>query len=551
MLYGLQKLPELVKRGWGMFVEGESDTLTGWMWDIPTLGIPGKGVWQHEWLAGTEGIDWYLWVEPGAKELALKVSASFPNVGIISAPPGIKDINTALVMKMDIAQLVDNLRAKSQNISQFLADQDTELLQKIRPVLESDDPIELVKTAMRSGYGGDINKPLTVYLALTSRLIKQRKGTMPVHLIVLGPSSAGKNYMITAATDLLPKIDPEEGVLDGSWFSIPAGTPRALIYYDGPTEHRAVVFGEADSIPGLGQSGPGARLDAGEDNPAASAIRNMLQDNVLEYLVVVTQKDGKPPKTYKIKKEGPTMLVTTAIKPLGHQLMTRLFALDIPGDDNQINAALDKIVQNHKHAPADPPGALVAYQKYLQDKAPWDVLVPFLAHIRDGLPRKKVATRVLRDFQQTISFIQSVTIARHFLRQTDSDGRLIADIDDYDTTYELLNPMFIETVSGVTESVTNVVAAVAALKGSDPDGKVSYATLERQLGIHRQQITREVERAVSRGWLIDNEIKPRSPRDIELGEPMPDDKGLPTPQGIREAFRHSVTRITASEDEEV
>ncbi|PZC47672.1 MAG: hypothetical protein DK304_001481 [Chloroflexi bacterium] len=61
-------------------------------------------------------------MEPGAKELALKVSASFPNVGIISAPHGIKDINTAMVIGMDVAQLVDNLRAKRHNISQFLAD---------------------------------------------------------------------------------------------------------------------------------------------------------------------------------------------------------------------------------------------------------------------------------------------------------------------------------------------------------------------------------------------------------------------------------------------
>ena len=36
------------------------------------------------------------------------------------------------------------------------------------------------------------------------------------------------------------------------------------------------------------------------------------------------------------------------------------------------------------------------------------------------------------------------------------------------------------------------------------------------------------------------------PRDIIVEEPMPDDKGLPTPQSIREAIRHAVTGVTAS-----
>jgi hypothetical protein len=64
--------------------------------------------------------------------------------------------------------------------------------------------------------------------------------------------------------------------------------------------------------------------------------------------------------------------------------------------------------------------------------------------------------------------------------------------------------MFIETVSGTTEAVTNVVAKVTELKNDEPNTKVTYATLERTFGIHRQQITREVDRGVDKGWLIDN-----------------------------------------------
>jgi hypothetical protein len=90
-----------------------------------------------------------------------------------------------------------------------------------------------------------------------------------------------------------------------------------------------------------------------------------------------------------------------------------------------------------------------------------------------------------------------------------------------------------------------LVYAVATLKDADPEGKIGYSTLEKELGIHRQQITRDVRKVVSRGWLIDLETKERSPRNLVLGEPIPDDEGLPTPESVR----HAVTCLTDGEGE--
>ena len=36
-------------------------------------------------------------------------------------------------------------------------------------------------------------------LALTGRVLAMRTGTMPVHLLVLGPASAGKSYALGVA----------------------------------------------------------------------------------------------------------------------------------------------------------------------------------------------------------------------------------------------------------------------------------------------------------------------------------------------------------------
>src|SRR5262249_44175924 len=129
----------------------------------------------------------------------------------------------------------------------------TDLREAAAPVLAALDPLGLVADALVAmGYGGALEPALIVYLAVTSRLLKMRQGSMPVHLLLLGVPSAGKSYTLNTVLALLP---PE------GHHAIDAGSPRVLIYDDADLRHRVLVFGEADSLP------------AGEDNPAASAIR--------------------------------------------------------------------------------------------------------------------------------------------------------------------------------------------------------------------------------------------------------------------------------------
>ena len=105
--------------------------------------------------------------------------------------------------------------------------------------------------------------------------------------------------------------------------------------------------------------------------------------------------------------------------------------------------------------------------------------------------------------------------------------------------------MYIDTVSGVTPAVTRIVNAVATLKDADPEEKIGYSALEKELGIHKGQIMRDVRKAVSKGWLIDNQIKKGGHRDLVPGDPVPNDEGLPTPASVR----HAVTCLTDGEGE--
>jgi len=196
-------------------------------------------------------------------DFVLRVLKSAPGLRFIQAPDGVKDISEAHVQGANIPALLTELKAKAEYGEvlwlQYTNEQLQRLYHEAKAVIETDDPLELVKGAIRGlGYGGDIKPAVITYLAVTSRLLEMRPGAMPVHLLLTGPSSGGKSYTLDIIKELLPTE---------SYHIIDAGSPRVLIYDNAPLEHRALVFGEADSLP------------AGEDNPAASAVRNLLQDH--------------------------------------------------------------------------------------------------------------------------------------------------------------------------------------------------------------------------------------------------------------------------------
>ena len=127
-------------------------------------------------------------------------------------------------------------------------------------LLHAPDLLEQITGVITArGYAGDTTPAMAAYLAITSRLL-----SAPMNVAFVAPSGAGKNRAVDEACALMP----EEAV-----YVIKAASERALIYCDEAFQHRTVIFAEADSIP--------------EEGPAASAVRNLATDNVMEYDVTV------------------------------------------------------------------------------------------------------------------------------------------------------------------------------------------------------------------------------------------------------------------------
>ena len=114
VLYGLARLDAIHRAGWVLLVEGETDSWTAWMHDLPALGIPGKSTWKTEWAPHLTGLKVYVWQEPGAEDLVARIAHDIPGVLVIKAPEGTKDISEAHVRGEDVGELVSRLCLKAQ-----------------------------------------------------------------------------------------------------------------------------------------------------------------------------------------------------------------------------------------------------------------------------------------------------------------------------------------------------------------------------------------------------------------------------------------------------
>jgi hypothetical protein len=383
---------------------------------------------------------------------------------------------------------------------------------RAREILDLEDPLTAVEAAIRAqGYGGSTNPPLIVYIAATSRLLRQGLGSSPCHLLIIATSGGGKTY----TEQIVCLFLPQEAI-----HRMSAGSARALIYDTGDLQHRSLIFGEADSLP------------SDEDNPAASAIRNLLQDNVLSYDVVVKDPKGKGFKTQKIIRPGPTQFITTSTRRFRDQQMsTRVFELEIPTDAQKVRASLKVQAHRINHPPVAPSQALINFQSYLQRLAPWDVQIPYADALADLIGRHQHEPRILRDFTKLLALVQAVAIIRHAHREQDAEGRVVATLADYATVRGLVGDMYETAVTGATESVRQVADAVRGGAKSEP-AVVKALTVINGACPARASVYRWVGTAILNEWVRNEESNTKKPKILAAGEPVPERVQLPTLEAV-------------------
>lgn len=374
-------------------------------------------------------------------------------------------------------------------------------------IIESDDQLAYVREALKTiGYAGDTRLCELIYVAVTSRLLER-----PLNLLLMGPSSAGKTY----AVDTVLRMFPRE-----AYHHMNAGSPRSWIYNEESFEHRTLVIAEGDSIPRSGS--------------AASAIRSIVHDSRMDYEVTELDKRSGKHGTRRIRKQGPTGLITTGLGPLESQMMTRVLTLTMRDDPTQTREVLLAQARGAMRT-GEPIGMdrmlrqLRAYQRWLASDGENIVAIPFA----EKLARlyKADTVRARRDFKQLLAVIATLALMAQRRRQRADDGAVIASIDDYKQARRLVASTFDATAAGgVTPALRATVEAIG------PEDEVSLGDLARRLDLSKSTVQYRVEKAIEGGWLrnLNEQAGSGQPFRLVRGEPLPEaPAALPTADDLR------------------
>jgi len=383
-----------------------------------------------------------------------------------------------------------------------------QLFEQAQPLIDADDPLELVRKALTvGGYAGDTRPAELVYVAATSRLLSR-----PLNIHVLALSGAGKNHTVDSALTLHPLE---------AYYKLSASSPRALVYTDEDFKHRMVVIGEMDSIPSEG--------------PAASTVRSIANDMCMSYETVERDPESGKFVTRKINKDGPTGLITTGTRPFDEQMSTRCLSLTLADDPEQTRA-----VMRAEAAEAEMEARLEvdvapfhAYQRWLAE-GERRVIIPFACALAALVPSRAVRAR--RDFKQLLTTIKTLALLSRAKRQRTTSGFIIATIEqDYARARGLLVPLMDSIANeGLTAAIREVVEAVKAGE------EIAATELAKRLKLSKSTISWRVRQAIHGGWLANLETRRSYPARLVRGDLLPEQRSaLPTADELAMAFEAS------------
>lgn len=409
-LYGLHRLEEARAKGSVVLVEGESDCHTLWFHNVPALGLPGAANWNEERDAHhLDGIGEILVViEPDKGGESVKKwladSVIRHRVKLLEFPKDRKD--PSALHCADPARFKDAWRVAMLGALPWTAVEEkqnaaarADAWDACRELASKSDILaEVEKELKANGLAGETANAQIIYLALTSRLLEK-----PVSLVVKGPSSGGKSYLVEQVVTLFPA---------SAYYGLSAMSERTLVYSNEPIAHRHLILYEAS---GMGRF-------------ATYLIRTLISEGRLRYETVEKTGKGLVPKF--IEREGPTgFVVTTTQVRLHAENETRLVSLTITDTEEQTRAIyLEAAAREDREESGNGLDQWTALQIWLSlGKA--TTVIPYVRVLAILMSAK--AVRLRRDFSTLLALIRAHALLHQATRDKDKRGRIVATFADY------------------------------------------------------------------------------------------------------------------------
>ena len=510
-LYGLDRLADARATHTVVLCEGESDCHTLWHHDVPALGLPGAGGWKAAWASHLEGIATvHVVIEDdsgGAAVLAWLATAGFRDRVRLVTLVGHKDPSALYLDDPDgfVGHWAEAIAAAEPwtdyAARQQQAQVDAEWPHCAALAQRPDILAELDASLERRGLVGEQRASRLTFLAIVSRLLRR-----PVSIVIKGPSSGGKSFLVQ---EVLAHCPPE------AYHALSAMSERALVYSEEPLAHRMLVLYEAAGMAG---------------DFASYVVRSLLSEGYVKYETVEKGPDGMRPRL--IVRDGPTGLITTTTAVSLHpENETRLLSIPVSDTQSQTRHILRSLAQDRRPPTSDDLQPWHSLQLWLAGTAR-PVVVPYATRLADLVP--PIAVRLRRDFTQLLRLIEAHALLHQVTRDRDAEGRIIATLADYAAVRTLVHDLIEAGVQAtVPQTLRDTVAAVTALCVGE--ASVSGRAIATRLQLDKSVVSRRIKVALAEGYLVNRATGKGQPQALVLGDPLPEDRMLlPEPASLAE-----------------
>lgn len=257
---------------------------------------------------------------------------------------------------------------------------------------------------------------------------------------------------------------------------------------------------------------------------ATYLIRSLLSEGRLRYETVEKTRDGLVPKF--IEREGPTgLIVTTTSVHLHSENETRMLSLTV-SDTREQTAAVFRALANGGMQGTDL-SQWQALQTWLTTSN-CEVVIPYAAGLADMMP--PVAVRLRRDFNTVPTLIRAHALLHRASRESDAEGRIVAEMADYAAVRELVAELIAEGAEvAIKKEIRETVRTVADLLAEGSE-EVRQADIKRVLKLDKSVVSRRGAAAVDAGVLRNMEDRKGRPARLVLGNSLPEEiELLPEP----------------------
>ncbi|MFI5324280.1 MAG: hypothetical protein ACHQ6U_12315, partial [Thermodesulfobacteriota bacterium] len=277
-----------------------------------------------------------------------------------------------------------------------------EQLKIAESLLKSPDILSRMLTSTKHlGFTGEeINQEL-LYLSFTSRLTDSSIST-----IVKGQSSSGKSHLVGTILRLFPESD----TLNFSFV-----TSKALVHRQGDLSHKILFIQEHSGSEGADYS-----------------VRTLLSEGEISIMTTVKNEvtGDFETKEKRIPAKGLVFVETTTRDRIHHEYQTRLFDLYVDESESQTANILSMQAAQLKTKNPEAVEEVKVWRAAQTLLKCYSVDIPYAQELASAFPTAK--TRARRDFPRLLSLIQTHALLHQFQRETDSEGRLIATVGDFE-----------------------------------------------------------------------------------------------------------------------